>query len=211
MLVNRDPEDALDNGNPSTARSSFDLVISFPSDAAQDGTKTLTVTITGGTGSGGTSLGLRSGLPTSSELTFSISDADCGFARGTYDVNGNILVDDFGSGPFNSVETVLASACPDETNYNVADLTGGLYSDPTSAYVTVYLGGTPNGRAAVITIDETTGAVTWTGVSDLFGGSIVEDAASATASNYNATSNTITIYWSATAYGERGITTFTLQ
>jgi len=59
------------------------------------------------------------------------------------------------------------------------------------------------GGDVVVAADNT---VTWSGVSDQFGGAIVQDSAQPT-SNLDPSSGTITIYWTATAFGERGVTT----
>lgn len=183
-----------------------DLVVSSLTDGVADGSKTLTITLASATGADGTSFNVgRGGTDQLRSANIDFTDIDCGFARGNYDVNGTLIVDDFGSGPYNFTEFVVATACPDETTYTIADISGGLY---TNSYATAY--GT-SARAADIVIDQAGGAgsVTWSGVSDQFGGAIIEDAASATASNYDPGTGVITIYWTATAFGERGITTFT--
>jgi hypothetical protein len=61
---------------------------------------------------------------------------------------------------------------------------------------------------ADISIDPDTNLVTWENVSDQFGGEFIQDPAQPD-SNFDPDTNTITIYWTATAYGERGISTFT--
>ena len=182
----------------------MNLTLAFPTDDNPDGAKELIVTLDGATSSSGvTFVGGRG--PIRRDLVVNIGDIDCGFARGSYDVNGTLLVDDFGSGPYNAVELLASTNCPDGTVYGISDITGGLY---TNSYATVY--GT-SARAAEINIPEAGGVVTWEGVSDQFGGEIIEDPASDTESNYNTTTGVITIYWTATAFGERGITTFTPQ
>ncbi len=191
-----DPADEIDN---------TDILIDLLTDQNQDGNKTLTVTlVSASNGQGSVNVG-RGGTDLLRTQTVNISDIDCGDVAGLYNVTGTILVDDFGSGPYAYDDRIALADCSLEGEYGIADITGGLY---TNDYATAY-GIAP--AAAVIEFDPTTdGPVTWSGVSDQFGGSVIEDAASATASNYNAATGVITIYWTATAYGERGITTYTV-
>ena len=126
----------------------------------------------------------------------------CGGKAGTYNGDGNIIVDDFGSGPYTFIENITLADCETEDAYLVSDISGGLYAnDYADAYGT-------SARAATLVI-EADQSVTWTGVSDQFGGEIIEDPAGL-GSNYNPATSTFTIYWTATAYGERGITTYVL-
>lgn len=128
----------------------------------------------------------------------------CGSIAGVYSVDGNILVDDFGSGPYSSEETLILADCSVSGAYAVSDITGGLWAqDYADAYGS-------SARAAVLEIDFASGDVTWTGVSDQFGGTIIQDPAQPT-STYDATAGTITVYWTATGFGERGVTTYTAQ
>jgi hypothetical protein len=127
----------------------------------------------------------------------------CGDLAGTYDGTGTMLVDDFGSGPYNYVENVTLEACDTEGTYLVSDLSGGLY---TNSYADAY--GT-SARFAVITIDGNND-ITWATVSDQFGGEIIQDPAQPM-SSYDPGTNTFTMYWTATAFGERGITELALQ
>jgi len=124
----------------------------------------------------------------------------CGLNAGTYNGDGNILVDDFGSGPYTFIENITLGDCETEDEYLVSDISGGLYgSDYADAY-----GTDPAAATLVIAADQ---SVSWTGVSDQFGGEIIEDPAGL-GSNFNPTTSTFTIYWTATQYGERGITTY---
>ena len=127
----------------------------------------------------------------------------CGTKAGTYNGDGNIIVDDFGSGPYTFIENITLEDCEVEDAYLISDITGGLY---TNDYADAY--GT-SARAATLEI-QADNSVTWTGVSDQFGGTIIEDPAGM-GSNYNPGTSTFTIYWTATAFGERGITTYVLQ
>ncbi|MEQ9302460.1 MAG: hypothetical protein RJQ14_00990 [Marinoscillum sp.] len=123
----------------------------------------------------------------------------CNESTADYTVDGDILVDDFGSGPYSETETLTIVTCVYQ--YEVADITGGLYSQ---GYADGY--GT-SGRAATLVHNPENDRITWSGVSDQFGGEIVQDPAQPI-SNMDA-NGVITVYWTATAYGERGITTYT--
>lgn len=192
-----DPTDVIDNA---------DFTVSFLTDDTQDGNKTLVITLTSASNAEGEINVGRGGTDFLKSQTINIADVDCGSVAGLYNVVGAILVDDFGSGPYAYVDRIALADCSVEGGYSISDITGGLY---TNDYATNY-GLTP--AAAVIEFDPTTdGPVTWSGVSDQSGGSILEDPASATASNYNAAIGVITIYWTATAFGERGITTYTVS
>ena len=182
-----------------------DIVVEFLTDLTQDGNKTLEITlVSASNGQGELAVG-RGGTDVLRTQLINISDVDCGDAAGLYDVNGVILVDDFGSGPYNYTDRISLADCATEGAYSIVDISGGLY---TNAYATAY-DAVP--AAAVIVFDPSIdGPVTWTGVSDQFGGEIIEDPASPVSSNYNAATGIITIYWTATAFGERGITTYTL-
>lgn len=124
----------------------------------------------------------------------------CGEFAGVRQFNGELLVDDFASGPYSYMDNVSLVDCAEEGVYSIADISGGLYAN---SYAENY--GT-SARAAVITIDDSSNEVTWTGVSDQFGGEIIQDPAQPV-SNYNPSSGIVTIFWTATAFGERGITT----
>lgn len=128
----------------------------------------------------------------------------CGDLAGSHTVDGEILVDDFGSGPYTFMDNISLADCEEEGAYNISDISGGLYAN---AYADNY--GT-SARAALIVINSTTNVVTWSGVSDQFGGQFVQDPAQPD-SNYDAGAGTITIYWTATAFGERGITTINVN
>jgi len=119
---------------------------------------------------------------------------------GTYSVLGEFLVDDFGSPDVTNDQEVTSVDCLE--TFLVEDLSGGLY---TSTYADNY-GTAP--VEAEINIDSDTNLVTWENVSDQFGGEFIQDPAQPD-SFYDPNAKTITIYWTATAYGERGISTFT--
>ncbi len=119
---------------------------------------------------------------------------------GTYTVLGEFLVDDFGSPDVTNDQEVTSVDCLEA--FMVEDLSGGLY---TSTYADNY-GTAP--VEAVINIDSDTNLVTWENVSDQFGGEFLQDPAQPD-SFFDPAANKITIYWTATAYGERGISTFT--
>lgn len=194
-----------DGGGTANIIDNVDILVDFPLDNVQDGDKTLTVTLVSASNAQGPVNVGRGGTDILKSQTVNIADVDCGDVAGLYNVTGTILVDDFGSGPYAYDDRIALADCSVEGEYNIADISGGLY---TNDYAAAY-GVAP--AAAVIEFDPTTdGPVTWSGVSDQFGGSFIEDAASATSSNYNATTGVITIYWTATAYGERGITTYTV-
>jgi len=75
VIINR--QDTLDNGNPSSARDSFDLEVNLLSDGVQDGDKNLIVTLSSANTSDDIPINAsRSGLPERSELTISIADVD---------------------------------------------------------------------------------------------------------------------------------------
>ncbi len=131
-------------------------------------------------------------------------DVICGTIAGEYNVNGEIIRDDFGSGPYSGEDILSLVDCTVTTAYAVTDITGGLY---TGSYADAY--GT-DAAGAVLNIDFTTGEVTWSGVSDQFGGEIIQDPTQP-ASNYDSGSGEITVYWMATAWGEQGITTYSMQ
>jgi len=194
-----------DGGGTANIIDNADIVVTLLTDDTQDGNKTLEVILASASNGDGEVLVGRGGTDILKSQTVNISDVDCGDVAGLYDVTGDILVDDFGSGPYAYTDRIALADCSVEGEYAISDITGGLY---TNDYATAY-GVGPAG--ATIEFDPAAdGPVTWSGVSDQFGGSVLEDPASATASNYNATTGVITIYWTATAYGERGITTYTV-
>ncbi len=121
---------------------------------------------------------------------------------GPYTVKGEFLIDDFNSPEVSGEQQVITVDCA--YAYAVADLSGGLY---TSTYATNY-GTLP--VEAVIEIDPDTNLVTWQNTSDQFGGEFVQDPAQPD-SYFDPEKNQFVIYWTATAYGERGISTFTKQ
>lgn len=121
---------------------------------------------------------------------------------GTYTVLGEFLVDDFNSPDVVTDQVVTTVDCA--WAYAVEDLTGGLY---TTTYATNY-GTVP--VAAEINIDPDTNLISWEGVSDQFGGEIVQDPAQP-GSYFDPENEQFVIYWTATAFGERGIATFTKQ
>lgn len=126
----------------------------------------------------------------------------CGSLSGAYAVVGTILVDDFGSGPYNYTDNLSLEKCETENSYAISDISGGLY---TNSYADNY--GT-SARNAVIVVDANTNEVTWANVSDQFGGQIIQDPAQPM-SVYDPASNKFTIYWTATRWGERGVTEMT--
>ena len=193
-----------DGADPANVIDNVDILIDLLTDDFQDGDKTLDITLTSASNADGEVSVGRGGTDLLKTRTINISDIDCGEVAGLYNVTGVILVDDFGSGPYSYQDRIALADCSTEGTYNIVDISGGLY---TNAYATAY-GAVP--AAAAITFDPTSdGPVTWSDVSDQFGGEIIEDAASPTSSNYNVTTGVITIYWTATAFGERGITTYT--
>ncbi|MBR9997791.1 MAG: hypothetical protein KFF73_02415 [Cyclobacteriaceae bacterium] len=119
--------------------------------------------------------------------------------NGTYEVTGQFLQDDFGSPDVVLDQEVINTDCI--SSYLVEDLSGGLY---TGTYADNY--GTDPVEAE-INIDPDTNLVTWENVSDQFGGEVLQDDAQPD-SFFDPDTNTITIYWTATSYGERGISTF---
>jgi hypothetical protein len=119
---------------------------------------------------------------------------------GAYEVFGEFLQDDFDSPDVTKDQVVTNVDCI--SRYMVQDLSGGLY---TTTYAENY------GTTAVeaeINIDPDTNLVTWENASDQFGGEFVQDTAQPD-SYYDPDAKQIVIYWTATAYGERGIATFT--
>lgn len=183
-----------------------DLVVNLLKDDLQDGNKTLIITLTSASNADGEIAVGRAGTDLLKTVTINISDVDCGDVAGVYDVAGTILVDDFGSGPYAYTDQIALADCSTEGEYLISDITGGLY---TNDYATAY-GVDP--ASAVIEFDPTMdGPVTWSDVSDQFDGEVLEDPLAAEPSNYDATNGIITIYWTATAYGERGITVYTVQ
>lgn len=121
---------------------------------------------------------------------------------GTYTVVGHFLVDDFSTPDVTMDQNVISVDCA--YTYRIEDISGGLY---TTSYADNY--GT-SARKADIHIDPDTNLVTWDPVSDQFGGQFVQDS-SQPDSYYSPDSTKVVIYWTATAYGERGITTLTKQ
>jgi len=198
LVIDHDPGDV---NNFDNVEFTIDLLL----DGTQDGNKVLTMVLESATNADGETFAVgRGGTDFLKTGTINIAEADCGNFAGTYVVLGTILVDDFGSGPYNSTEVIGLVDCTVEGDYGVADISGGLY---TNSYATNY---TTSARATIITIDGSNN-VTWASTSDQFGGFFIEDTAAATPSNYNPTTDVITINWTATAFGERGITTYTLQ
>jgi hypothetical protein len=194
-----------DGGGTANVVDNTDIVVTLLTDDNQDGNKSLVVTLSSASNAEGEINVGRGGTDLLKSQTVNISDIDCGDVAGLYNVAGTILVDDFGSGPYAYTDRIALADCSVEGEYSISDITGGLY---TNDYAAAY-GVSPAG--ATIEFDPTAdGPVTWSGVSDQFGGSVLEDPASATASNYNATTGVISIYWTATAYGERGITVYTV-
>lgn len=194
-----------DGGGTANIIDNADIEVTLLTDDTQDGNKTLVVTLSSASNAEGAVLVGRGGTDILKSQTVNISDVDCGDVAGVYNVTGVILVDDFGSGPYSYTDRIALADCSVEGEYAISDITGGLY---TNDYATAY-GVSPAG--AVIEFDPTAdGPVTWSGVSDQFGGSVLEDPASAISSNYNATTKVISIYWTATAYGERGVTVYTV-
>jgi hypothetical protein len=118
---------------------------------------------------------------------------------GNYTVTGQFLKDDFDSPDVIMDQALINTDCV--SKYLVEDLSGGLY---TNTYAEEY--GTDPVEAE-IDIDPDTNLVTWEGVSDQFGGDIIQDDTQPD-SFFDPDTNTITIYWTATTYGERGISTF---
>ena len=195
-----------DGSGPANVIDNVDIVVDLLTDDNQDGNKTLVITLSSASNAQGAVNVGRGGTDILKSQTISIADVDCGDVAGLYDVTGTILVDDFGSGPYAYTDRIALSDCTVEGKYGITDITGGLYINSYGTNYSV----TPAG--ATIEFDTTSnGPVTWSGVSDQFGGSVIEDPASATASNYNAATGVITIYWTATAYGERGITIYSPQ
>ena len=119
---------------------------------------------------------------------------------GTYEVLGHFLQDDFGSPDVTEDQILTNVDCI--SRYMVEDLSGGLY---TTTYATNYGTGPVE---AEINIDPDSNLVTWEGASDQFGGEFVQDPAQPD-SFYDPDTKQIIIYWTATSYGERGISTFT--
>lgn len=130
-----------------------------------------------------------------------IVDILCGSLSGAYGVVGTILVDDFGSGPYEYTDNVSLDECATENNYVISDISGGLY---TNAYAENY----DTEAASAILVISSTNEVTWSGVIDQFGGDFVQDPAQPL-SNYNPATSTFTINWTATRWGERGVTVLT--
>jgi len=119
---------------------------------------------------------------------------------GVYSVLGQFIQDDFGSPEVTIDQEVSSVDCLN--TYLVEDLSGGLY---TTTYAENY--GTDPVEAEII-IDPDTNLVTWEGASDQFGGEFIQDPAQP-GSYYDPDAKQIVIYWTATSYGERGISTFT--
>lgn len=196
----------IQSTNPNDAfADNADIVVQLLTDDVTDGVKTLDVILDSASNADGALAVGRGGTDFLKTSTIIIADIDCGFATGTYDVLGTILVDDFGSGPYTYTDRLSLADCAVDGVYQISDISGGLY---TNAYATSY-GTSP--ATAVLNFASTGGAVTWTGVSDQFGGQIIEDPLATTTSNYDAANGIITIYWTATAFGERGITVYTIQ
>ncbi|WMN12601.1 hypothetical protein QYS49_34025 [Marivirga salinae] len=181
------------------------FIISFAENFIQDGDKDLTVTLTGATGEENSGVTLDGGRGSiRRQFYIEIADNDCGNLAGLYDVEGDVLVSDLGPLTYNYDEALGLADCTQEGIYPVVDITGGLWSD---GYANLYGTSAIN---ALITINSTNNEVTWGTVSDQFGGAIIQDPVQPV-SNYDPSSNTVTIYWTATAYNERGVTTYTLQ
>jgi hypothetical protein len=121
---------------------------------------------------------------------------------GTYEVTGQFLQDDFDSPDVNLNQSLINTDCV--SKYLVEDLSGGLY---TSTYADQY--GTDPVEAE-INIDPDTNLVTWENVSDQFGGEFLQDDAQPD-SFFDPATNSITLYWKASTYGERGVSTFVKQ
>lgn len=187
------------------------FLLTFPDNFVQDGTKELIITLTGAVGSENSALTFAGGRGSiRREFYIEIGDNDCGNLAGLYTVTGETLVSDFAVNPTYTYDEALGlTDCTVEGTYPVFDVTGGLWSqrEGDDSYSDLY---NATARSTNITINPNTNVVTWPTLSDEFGGNIVQDSAQP-ASNYDAASNTITLYWEATGFGERGITTYVLQ
>jgi len=199
--VNGDPAGTASVTTPLTGQTSGELIVNYVADKPFAGNVDITITVFDQQEDPRDNTTLRKN---SVPQTVTVNVFCQPPLVGTYDVLGEFLVDDFGSPDVNDVQDIISVDC--DLTYQVEDMSGGLY---TTTYATAY---TTDPVIADIVLDPVTNLITWTGVGDQFGGDMLEDAANANGpSDYNPGTNTVTIYWTATAYGERGVSTFTLQ
>lgn len=116
---------------------------------------------------------------------------------GTYMNTTEVSVSDFGPQSFAyEVELVALGG----GNYTVEDMTGGLWS--RAPYSTEY-----GSTARVTQLSDICGTISLANVSDQFGGEVT--TAGQPAPTYDPVTGVITWSWTATGYGETGVTTYT--
>jgi hypothetical protein len=183
---------------PLTGQTAGDIEISYTAPMRFMGTVSVSVTVYDKQFDDKGEVVRKNSVPKSAEILIICTQP----LSGTYEVTGQFLQDDFDSPDVVMDQSVINTDCV--SKYLVEDLSGGLY---TSTYAENY--GT-NPVEAEIDIDPDTNLVTWENVSDQFGGEILQDDAQPD-SFFDPDTNTITIYWTATSYGERGVATFIKQ
>lgn len=193
---NGDPVGSTTIDTPLTGQTQGDIEVTYTSALKFTGIVSVTITVFDKQYDEKGEVVRKSSVPKSAEVTVICTLP----LNGTYEVLGQFLQDDFSSPDVILDQEVINTDCI--SKYLVEDLSGGLY---TSTYGDNY-GTDP--VAAEINIDPDTNLVTWEGVSDQFGGEVIQDSAQPD-SFYDPDTKQITIYWTATAYGERGISTFT--
>jgi len=181
---------------PLTGQTQGDIEITYTSPAQYTGEVSITITVYDRQFDENGEVVRKNSVPKSVEVLVICEPP----LIGTYEVLGQFLQDDFGSPEVTLDQEVMNIDCI--RRYQVEDISGGLY---TTTYADNY------GTTAVeaeIDVDPDTNLVTWENASDQFGGEFIQDSAQPD-SNYDPDTKTITIYWTATTYGERGISTFT--
>lgn len=125
---------------------------------------------------------------------------------GNYSVTTTYQSHDFLPNYASNTMTAAVTAATGANTYRVLDFSGGLYS--TGPYNTAYgTGSAANAANRDLTFTVNCGQITWTNERDPYGPIIPTPGA---VNALNATpAGSFTISWTATAYGERGISVYT--
>ena len=182
---------------PLTGQTKGDIEITFTAPTGVSSAITITVTVYDKQFDEDGEVVRKNSVPQDVEV-----NVICGVLAGPHSVKGEFLVDDFGSPTVTKDQVVLSVDC--NNNYLLEDITGGLY---TTTYADNY---DTDPAEAEIFLDSETNLITWSDVSDQFGGDVIQDP-DQPASSYNPATKTFVIYWTATSYGERGVATFTMK
>ena len=195
--ADEEPVGSFTIDTPLTGQTKGDIEITFTAPANVSATLTITVAVFDKQFDEKGEVVRKSSVPQEVEVS-----VICGVLAGYHSVTGEFLVDDFGSPAVTKDQVVLSVDC--NNNYLLEDITGGLY---TTTYAENYA---TDPAEAEISLNPDTNLIVWSGVSDQFGGEVIQDPAQP-ASNYDPGTKTFVIYWQATSYGERGVSTFTMK